>query len=93
LLLAGSFTQFATLFFGGSTGSISATINWTGGSRLADLQGLGIQNDWHWNGWFHMTAPVPPGYFRLYGGKLERELPVAVEATTWGAIKSLLRAE
>ena len=93
LLLAGSFTQFATLFFGGQTGSISATIDWTGGSRLGNLQTLGIQNNWHWNGWFNLTAPVPPGYQRLYGGKLEREVPVAVEPATWGAIKNLLRAE
>jgi len=91
-LLTGVFTQFATLFFGGQTGSISATINWTGGSRLGDLQTLGIASDWHWNGWFHTTAPVPAGYLRLYGGKLEHETPVAVEPATWGEIKNLLRA-
>lgn len=91
--LTGVFTQFATLFFGGQTGSISATINWTGGSRLADLQALGIANDWHWNGWFHTTAPVPSGYRLLYGGKFEHEVPVSVEPATWGEIKNLLRAE
>jgi len=92
-LLTGVFTQFATLFFGGQTGSISATIDWTGGSRLGDLQTLGIVSDWHWNGWFNMTAPVPDGYQRLYGGKLEHEMPVAVEPATWGGIKNLLRAQ
>lgn len=91
-LLTGVFTQFATLFFGGQTGSISATINWTGGSKLGDLQSLGIANDWHWNGWFNIIAPVPPGFQRLYGGKLEHETPVAVEPATWGEIKNLLRA-
>jgi hypothetical protein len=34
LLLSGVFTQFATLFFGGQTGTITSTINWTSGSRL-----------------------------------------------------------
>ncbi len=92
-VLTGVFTQFATLFFGGQTGSISATINWTGGSEFAGLQALGIENDWHWNGWFNIGAPVPPGYLRLYGGKLERETPVAVEPATWGEIKNLLRAQ
>jgi hypothetical protein len=91
--LIGVFTQFATLFFGGQTGSISATIDWTGGTRLADLQALGIANDWHWNGWFNLIAPVPGGYQRVYGGKLEHETPVAVEPATWGEIKNLWRAE
>jgi hypothetical protein len=93
LLLGGVFTQFATLFFGGQTGTITSTIDWTSGSRLADLQALGIASDWHWNGFFNVTAPVPPGYFLLYGGKLEHEVPVAVEASTWGAIKNTMRAE
>jgi len=93
LLLSGVFTQFATLFFGGQTGTVTSTINWTGGSKLTDLQGLGIANGWHWNGFFNVTAPVPPGYFLLYGGKLEHDVPVAVEASTWGSIKSLMRTE
>jgi hypothetical protein len=93
LLLSGVFTQFATLFFGGQTGTITSTINWTSGSRLADLQALGIANDWHWNGFFNVVAPVPPGYYRLYGGKIEHAVPVAVEASTWGSIKNLMRAE
>jgi hypothetical protein len=93
LLLSGAFTQFATLFFGGQTGTVTSTINWTGGSKLSDLQTLGIPNGWHWNGFFNVNAPVPPGYFLLYGGKLEHEVPVAVEASTWGSIKNLMRAE
>lgn len=92
-LLIGSFTQFATLFFGGNTGSISATINWTGGSKLGDLAAQGITDNWHWNGWFNLTAPVPPGYQLLYGGKLEHEQAVGVEPATWGKIKNLLRAD
>jgi hypothetical protein len=92
-LLVGSFTQFATLFFGGQTGTVTSTINWTGGSRLADLQALGIDSNWHWNGFFNNSAPVPTGYRKLYGGKLEREVPVSVEPATWGKIKNLLRAD
>ena len=49
LLLSGAFTQFATLFFGGQTGTVTSTINWTGGSKLSDLQALGIASGWHWN--------------------------------------------
>lgn len=93
LLLSGNFTQFATLFFGGQTGTITSTIDWTAGSKLADLQALGIASGWHWNGFFNISAPVPSGYFRLYGGKLEHEVPVAVEPSTWGSIKSLMRAD
>jgi hypothetical protein len=93
LLLSGVFTQFATLFFGGQTGTVTSTIDWTAGSKLADLQSLGIADNWHWNGFFNVTAPVPSGYFELYGGKLEHEVPVAVEAATWGSIKGLMRAE
>jgi hypothetical protein len=90
LLLSGVFTSFGTLFFGGQTGTVTSTIDWNAGSKLADLQALGIAGNWHWNGFFHMTAPVPTGYIHLYGGKLEHEVPVAVESSTWGSIKALL---
>jgi hypothetical protein len=93
MLLRGNFTTFTTLRFSGNTGSISSTIQWVAGSKINDLAALGIQNDWHWSGFFHVAAPVPPGYRYLYGGTLERGQPVNVEPTTWGRIKELWRGD
>lgn len=93
LLLRGNFTTFTTIFYTGDTGSISSVIEWVAGSKLAELQAQNIEDNWHLNGYFNVSAPVPAGYQRLYGGKLERAQPVAVEPTTWGRIKDLWRGE
>ncbi len=92
-ILRGTFSSFTILdftVFGSDTGTITNTnIDFTAGAGLQDLVNQGIQNDWSWNGWFDVSAPVPSGYGLLYGGKLEREVPTAVESVTWGAIKAL----
>ena len=94
MILRGTFSSFTILdftIFGSDTGTITNTnIDFTAGAALQDLVSQGIQNDWSWNGWYDVVAPVPSGYFLLYGGKLEREAPTAVEPATWGAIKRAL---
>ena len=93
MFLRGTFSSFTILDFtqfGSDSGTITnASIDFDGGLHLQDLIDLGIQNNWSWNGWFHVVAPVPPGYQLRYGGKLEIDSPTPVEPTTWGAIKAL----
>ncbi len=93
LLLQGHFSSFSTIRFAGDIGSISSSIEWVAGSKLADLVAQGIENDWHWNGDFNAGAAVPPGYGESYGGSVERAQAVSVEPTTWGRVKELWRGE
>jgi hypothetical protein len=72
-------------------GNYIGKIDFTGGTRLGDLQ---TTQDWPigggWSRNASVTPPIPPGYNEQWDGKIDNA-PVAVEQRSWGAVKEFYR--
>lgn len=69
-----------------STITYYGSVDWTGGSRLAEL-GTNTTN-YAIGGGGSTSATLPTGYHSVWDGKIDQP-PVAVQDETWGGIKSL----
>ena len=71
----------------GTGGSISCSVNWTGGSRLAELGAN--TTGWGMGGTLQTgVGSIPTGYDELWDCKIDQAV-IAVEDKTWGEIKGL----
>jgi len=62
--------------------------NWTGGSRLGE-----VANPLHWSFWgdWFRRGGIPSGYQDQWDGACDPPAPLAVDPSTWGAVKELYR--
>lgn len=84
-VLAGTLTRNK---FMPSLGNFVGDIDWTGGSRLGEL-GTNTTG-WPIGGSISMSS-LPSGYEETWDGKSDAPVGVAVEQSTWGAVKGLYR--
>jgi len=89
LILSGSFSGNLTRqLFTTSLGSTVGNISWSGGSRLGELGSN--TSGWALGGGLSRGATLPSGYVETWDGKID-QATVAVNTSTWGAMKQLYR--
>lgn len=88
-ILAGVVTTMERTLFTSSLGSLSGSLDWTGGSRLGELP-PGSATDWVLLSTVSRSPVlVEPGFDEQWDGKLEpREEAVGAESPSWGAVKA-----
>lgn len=76
--------------FPGTTGSLIGSVDWIGGTRLAEL-GTNVTG-WPIGGALNTgLGNIPQDYDEAWDGKSDEPEAVAVNESTWGAIKNLFR--
>lgn len=86
LILSGSFTPALTrLRFTSTVGNFSGTVTFSGGSRLGDLPS---PVGWPFVGGWSRAVTIEPGYDEQWDGKIDLT-SVAVDKSSWGAVKDL----
>ena len=87
LVLSGVINNFKRIAFTASISSYSGQVDWTGGTRLAELgantTSYGIGGAGNTN-----SGAIPNGYVDCWDGKIDQPV-VAVEEQSWGQVKSL----
>lgn len=87
LVLSGAFMDTMTRNkFTPTLGSFGGSVNWTGGTRLAELGGS--TNGWPFGGAISAPAQGAELFAERWDGKVDMP-PIAVEQQTWGAVKGL----
>ena len=87
LVLSGVITDFIRVVFGSSS-TFGGEVEWTGGSRLAEL-GANTTNFGMGGSGSTLSSNIPAGYELCWDGKIDEPEPVAVNKATWGQVKSL----
>ena len=86
LILSGAFADLIRNTFTPTLGSFAGQVNFSGGTRLADLA---TPNGWPCGGgWSRSISGIPAGFQENWDGKIDLP-PVAVEPQSWGAVKRL----
>jgi hypothetical protein len=93
LLLSGVFTSFYTQtnnFTAFQTGNMEGNVSWTGGSRLASMNGGNGQPcpGLFTGGLTWRPEVLIPGYVFRHDGKIDINCPTATTPSTWGRLKS-----
>lgn len=97
LLLTGTIPSFALVFWSSYVPPQSAAVQFTGGSLFARVSEHGVGTTAFNSGNFVFNRSSLPagilqaGYFARSQTKLDVELPVPVQPTTWSGIKALFR--
>jgi hypothetical protein len=82
----------ASMFFNNSsgTGSITGDMDFTGGTRFAELEALGLDEaDWHFNDPVSADASVPAGYHARWAGRITGILTIPTADCTWTRVRAL----
>jgi len=82
----------AEMFFNNASGvgSITGDMDFTGGTRYAELEALGLDDaEWHFNDPMSADASVPAGYHARWAGRITGILTIAAEDCTWTRVRAL----
>jgi len=91
LFLTGTLTGFQVVVNTSTgSGSFEAAFSATGGSQLGNIP-ANNRDGWTFAGVTGNEIALPAGYYHQVDGQVFLDKPVAVENTTWSAIKSLNR--
>ena len=89
LILSGVFDGTLLRYNYVTFGNFTGKVNWTGGSRLGELSNTLM---WpFWGGWSRRTSGIPSGYQESWDGACDQPAALAVDPSTWGAVKELYR--
>jgi hypothetical protein len=96
LLLSGVFTSFYTQtnnFTAFQTGNMEGSVSWTGGTRLASMNGGNGQPcpGLFTGGLTWRTDVLIPGYVFRHDGKIDINCPTPAAPSTWGKLKAQYR--
>ncbi len=88
LVLSGAFIDLVRNTFTPTLGNFSGLVNFTGGTRLADLA---LTAGWPCGGgWSRTISGIPAGFQENWDGKIDLAT-VAIQPRSWGATKELYK--
>jgi hypothetical protein len=87
-ILSGVVTTLDRTLFIPTLGTVNGFVNWTGGTRLAEIPAA-FRNDWAFLSGISTSSTVTePGYDENWDGKVEPQEPIANQNRSWGEVKS-----